>query len=113
MKSSSKKPPRRLHDSEGEAELAVANVNPLLTCYKYFGVGELKRSCPMARRLNTLKLLAEGALDCVVESQNEVVWGEWGSAETNLRKLFRNAAAIQRQRGNVLRWIRLARKEAK
>ena len=64
-------------------------------------------------RLRGLKSLVEGALDCVIEGQNNVHRREWDLAATNLRKLFRNATAIQKQRPTVLRQLRLARKESR
>ena len=63
-------------------------------------------------RLRGLKSLVEGALDCVLEGQNNVERQEWIFGTTNLRKLFRNASAIQKQRATVLRLLRLARKES-
>jgi hypothetical protein len=50
-------------------------------------------------------------VDCLLESKNNVHRREWDLAATNLRKLFRNATAIQNQRPTVLRQLRLARKD--
>lgn len=63
------------------------------------------------KRLRSVKQLAEGTVDCVLESLTNVQRGEWDFAVTNLRMLFRDAAKMVRQRTAVLRRLRLARKE--
>lgn len=49
-------------------------------------------------------------VDCLLESKSNVHRREWDLAATNLRKLFRSATAIQKQRDTVLHLLRLSRK---
>ncbi len=71
----------------------------------------MHRTTELQDRLAKLRPLVSGVLDCFNETENNARRGEWDSAETNLRKLFRNATAIRKQRLAVLRELRLARRE--
>jgi hypothetical protein len=71
----------------------------------------MSRKSQLQDRLAKLRQLVGGAVDCLLESQNNVERAEWDFATTNLQKLFRNAAAIARERRNVLADLRRARRE--
>jgi hypothetical protein len=72
----------------------------------------MSRTSQLQVRLAKLRPLVSGAVDCLHEAENNVARGEWRFATVNLRKLFRNATAIQRQRAAVLHELHLARKES-
>lgn len=71
----------------------------------------MHRTTELQDRLANLRPLVSGLLDCFNETENNARRGEWEFAETNLRKLFRNATAIRKQRAALLRELRLARRE--
>jgi hypothetical protein len=66
----------------------------------------------LLRRLKALEDGLSRAVDCVLEARNNIDRREWDFAECNLRKLFRDVAAIGRQREITVRQLRLAKKEA-
>jgi len=71
----------------------------------------MSREPQLQGRLTKLQTLVSAVVNCLLEAQNNVERAEWDFAETNLRKLFRNATVLQRQRAAVLREVRLARRE--
>jgi hypothetical protein len=62
-------------------------------------------------RVKALEAELSRAVDCALEGKNNIERREWDFAECNLRKLFRNVAAIGRQREITVRQLRLAKKE--
>ncbi len=70
----------------------------------------MHRTTELQDRQAKLRPLVSGLLDCFNETENNARRGEWEFGETNLRKLFRDATAIRKQRLAVLREVRLARR---
>lgn len=73
----------------------------------------MKNTRPLDRRLLKLERITSALTDCWLESRNNITRGELDLAETNLRKLFRNARDISQLRPSVMRALRKARRAAR